>query len=497
MRSFIRNVVTIIPALFFLILLNAQAQTGPSSGYTTRTLPQIFIIPSTATSVTFNVYPNANNGAGGTWQAYNGFAAPYIYNAGQNPTATVTPLSGYAYSPQLTLNGNAGTFTVQAVDSNNTLLATFDITATPCTSGPLTVTLNSDSVTETPGELRYSVDHACAGSTISLSNVSGTITLTNRIRIDDSLTITGPGIISGNNATRLFFIGNGNVSLSNLTLQNGFGQGGNGGIGGAGMGGGIYQNGGSLTISAVMFNNNTAHGGGGTGDPHGGGGIGGNAGANGGGSGGDLFGIGGAFVLGGNGGNGGPGAGGGFGVQGNGGNGGFGGGAGSGDEYGGNGGFGGGGGAPGTGGFGGGSNGGGGAGFGGAIFQYAGTLSLSDDQFTNNTASGGSGAQNGQGKGGAIFIYAGAGAVATATNVTFSDSTAAEAGQNFIGSGSDAGYSNNAGCPGEDDVNICGQVFQFDVPSTSSYGANFAPTVTSGGYLSLLSGPCSLPTPES
>ena len=53
---------------------------------------------------------------------------------------------------------------------------------------------------------------ACAGSTITFgSGLTNPITLASRLRIDDDLTLQGPGAanlaISGANKTRLFFIG--------------------------------------------------------------------------------------------------------------------------------------------------------------------------------------------------------------------------------------------------------------------------------------------------
>ena len=449
---------------------------------TTRTLPLPFIVETNASTgtgtVTFTV--NANNGAGGTWTPINGFPTPTINGAA---AAVNVDSQNFATSPQLTLNSTPGTFTVTASDTVNTVV--FNVTSVACTSNP-SVTTNTD--TGATGELRSAVNTACAGSTISLGNVSGTITLGSRIRIEDSLTIAGPATIDGSGKTRLFFVGsnpNANISLNNLMLQNGLGQGGgaNGlGGGGAGMGGAIYQNGGNLSVSGVTFSQNQAQGGtskgfDGNGRP-GGGGFGGTSldsitGANGG----DLFGIGGGNGSGGT--NGGFGAGAGFG-----GNGGFGGG---GAFFLGNGGFGGGGGYFGNGGFGAGDSNGGGAGFGGAIFQYAGTLTLLNDSFTSNTATGGTGDAAGQGKGGAVFVYVGAGATATGTNLTLSD-TAANAGS---GANNNTGYTGT--CPYEDDNEICGPLLQLDkIPATATSGQTFSVSTNAGATVTVLSGPCTI-----
>ncbi|HZU25955.1 MAG TPA: hypothetical protein VFA04_10555 [Bryobacteraceae bacterium] len=402
--------------------------------------------------MTFTVVPNS--GAGGAFTPISGFPAPTLSNG--NTVAVVSVDSqGYATSPQLTANSTAGSFTVTANDGTNTEV--FNVTTTACISNPPVTALTD---TGAAGELRGAVNTACAGSTIDLTALSETITLGSRIRIDDLLTINGPGAgtlaIDGGGVTRLFFIGGGAVSINDLTLQHGLGKGGDSALGGgaAGMGGAIFQNGGNLQVSGVTFLSNTAQGGG----PNsglGGGGFGGNA-NNGGGPGGDLFGIAGE--------NAGPGAGGSY----DSGNGGFGGGGAYGSNGSGRGGFGAGGGGSyigssgGQGGFaaangtGTGGHGGAGAGFGGAVFQYAGTLALTNDTFMNNSAVGGTfpGGGDGQGKGGAIFIYADAGATATASGLTFTGSTAAQDG--VLSTGSNIGSYSSGLCPGADTVNLCG-----------------------------------------
>jgi hypothetical protein len=215
--------------------------------------------------------------------------------------------------------------------------------------------------------------------------------------------------------------GPGNLTLINLTIENGLAQGGaggnstqGGGGGGLGAGGAIYNQG-TLTLQGVTLVGNQALGGAGgnsttsNANPGGGGGM---AGA------GDGFGNGGGFNT--NGpwpqnttptgdfGNGGSasqagGVGGGGGSQAAGGFGGGGGAGGSGAA----GGFGGGGGGPNFGGFGGGFFQGGGAGMGGAIFNEGGTLTLLNCTLTGNNAGGGAGSfaviGNGEALGSAIF----------------------------------------------------------------------------------------------
>ncbi len=322
------------------------------------------------------------------------------------------------------------------------------------------------------------------GSTIDLTSLSGTIALNSRIRIDDNLTITGPGAnsltVSGQSMTRIFFIGGGTVSISGLTLANGVGSGAAGAAGGsaAGMGGAIFMNGGAVNLTGVSFSGNSAQGTRALINAYlGGAGIGGGSIGFQGGPGGDLFGMGGNGVTGGTGGTGGLGAGGGFPS----GSGGFAGGGGAG----GNGGFGGGGGgtdtydngtvSAGTGGYGaaaGASAGGASAGFGGAIFEFAGVLTLVNDTFTGNSAMGGvSNTGNGQGKGGALFVYNGA--TAYNNGSTFTANTAPDAGSPGIGN-SAAPYVNGATCPGEDDADICGNL-------STQPAATLAVAVTAAG----------------
>ena len=250
-------------------------------------------------------------------------------------------------------------------------------------------------------------------------------------KIDKTLIILGNGATirrSTNSKYRLFYVtDNGDLTLDSLTLRDGIAQGGNGGNntyggdggGGAGLGGAVFNRG-DLTILRSTLSSNQAIGGNGS--------VGGSAWASwNGSSGGDMGGDGGGGGGGGgrrwqngdgnNGGDGGFGAGGGGGGRGydNGGDGGYGG-------------FGGGGGGGGTvesysgarrgkgrsGGFGGGNgsnggqtwaahggNGGGGGGMGGAIFNYAGTVTIFNSTLSANTVQGGN--NGGKGFGGALF----------------------------------------------------------------------------------------------
>jgi len=306
------------------------------------------------------------------------------------------------------------------------------------------------------------------------SGVTGTITLASQLLITDTVSVFGPGsanlTLSGNNAVQILGITKGIVRLQGMSLKNGLSQGGNGqsagpsgGGGGGGLGGAIAIDNANVYISDVKFDNNKAKGGNG-GSCNGAisagqiditpGGAGGNGPFGAGGYGGTSQHLG----SGGTGGNGatlGAGGGGGGGASGNpivisgpGGNGNIGGGGGGiggigsagdltntiglGGLFAGNGGKG----NPATTGSQGsflqpGGAGGGGAGLGGAIFINAGSLTLTNCTFTNNTATGGTkgtavgetlAATNGQGKGGAIFTNT---ATVFTQSVTYTNNSAA------------------------------------------------------------------------
>jgi hypothetical protein len=152
-----------------------------------------------------------------------------------------------------------------------------------------------------PGSLRSLIAAAASGDTITFPpNLSGRLTLTSgELSIGKNLTILGPGAknltVSGNNASRVFHVTAGNVTLAGLTISGGHDDGGGihnqsivtmsnciisantsiiyggGGIwnegmmtingctvcsnstGGAGTGGGIYNN----TLGNLILNNST------------------------------------------------------------------------------------------------------------------------------------------------------------------------------------------------------------------------------------------------
>jgi hypothetical protein len=123
------------------------------------------------------------------------------------------------------------------------------------------------------GSLRQAILTVPPSGTITFDpSVTNTITLrTGELLINKSLTIVGPGAtnlaVSGNFASRAFNITNAVVSISGLTIKNGFISGPNspaGVTGSPGLGGGIYNQS-NLVLSACILSGNSARGGGGTG----------------------------------------------------------------------------------------------------------------------------------------------------------------------------------------------------------------------------------------
>ncbi|KAA0222698.1 hypothetical protein EDS67_26720 [candidate division KSB1 bacterium] len=324
------------------------------------------------------------------------------------------------------------------------------MSALPLAAATYTVTNDSGA-----GSLRQAILDANANpgaDIIDATGVSGTITVNPAnyfLVITDDVTINGPGqanlTISGDDASRIFWIQNGTIIIQDLTLADGYAKGGNGGGGGMGAGGAIFMHEGkqganptdvasgsiNLTLINVTLKDNDAIGGnGGSGNVTGGGGMGGNG--NSGGASGGVLGSavgyeyggsvtdatvsargtnGGIAIFGSGGRSGSPddagfGGGGGGAIDGGGafGRGGFGGG---GLAFPGNGNNGDTGNDDGQGGFGGGNGTttGGGMGAGGAIFVASGTLTMKSVTFQNNTATGGAGGNDGQGLGGALFIF--------------------------------------------------------------------------------------------
>ena len=104
-----------------------------------------------------------------------------------------------------------------------------------------------------PGSLRQAIADAVSGETIDFA-VTGTITLTSgELSIDKDLTITGPGesqlTINGNNNSRVFYVGTFTVTISGLTITEGYTN---------GNAGGIFNLAGTLTLTNCTVSGNNA-----------------------------------------------------------------------------------------------------------------------------------------------------------------------------------------------------------------------------------------------
>jgi uncharacterized repeat protein (TIGR01451 family)/CSLREA domain-containing protein len=117
--------------------------------------------------------------------------------------------------------------------------------------------VNDGTCNVTHCSLREAINAAnlAAGADTILFSVTGTITLTGPLpAINDGLTITGPGaanlFVDGVNAYRPFLINNGIVTISGLTIRNGYTTGNGGGL--------LYQGTNLLTLTNVTLQNNAA-----------------------------------------------------------------------------------------------------------------------------------------------------------------------------------------------------------------------------------------------
>jgi CSLREA domain-containing protein len=145
----------------------------------------------------------------------------------------------------------------------------------------------NDGACDTDCSLREALAFAAPNDTIAFaSGLTGTITLSSTLTISKNVVINGPSTkaitISGNNAVRVFFVNSGvHFTIKNLTVAKGRikGKDGAAGInseaGSTAEGGGLYNNGGTVSIVDCTFSGNRAVGGrggnrgGGTGVPGG------------------------------------------------------------------------------------------------------------------------------------------------------------------------------------------------------------------------------------
>ncbi|GAB6173359.1 hypothetical protein JCM15765_28370 [Paradesulfitobacterium aromaticivorans] len=210
-------------------------------------------------------------------------------------TITVTLRDAYGYPVSgKTVSLNQGTGNSKITPQNNGVTdangtATFSVTDTRVESVTYTALDISDNVTVSrtavvnfesatrivnttsddggPGTLRYAMQNAPAGLTITFqSGLTGTITLQSLLPvINQDLTIDGSGAnvtISGNSQYRVFAVSGARVTIKGLTIADGRADGSNDVFGG--VGGGLYIYGGTVYIDNVTFNNNNATGGYGT-----------------------------------------------------------------------------------------------------------------------------------------------------------------------------------------------------------------------------------------
>jgi CSLREA domain-containing protein len=117
--------------------------------------------------------------------------------------------------------------------------------------------------------LREAIAFASPGATVTFAaGVTGTVTLTQgELSIGKALTVSGPGAkslaVSGKNASRVFHITDGAaVTLAGLTVTGG-------NTGSSGIGGGIYNEGGTLTLTRCAVAGNISFHGGGIANGHG------------------------------------------------------------------------------------------------------------------------------------------------------------------------------------------------------------------------------------
>src|SRR5215469_6558160 len=120
---------------------------------------------------------------------------------------------------------------LSSVDAFAIVLVLLCFITVPARAGVITVINTNDSG---PGSLRQALASANDGDTITFA-VTGTIGLTSgELLVNKSITILGPGAgslaVNGNATYRVFYIGAGNnVTISGLTMTNGYVSGENGG----------------------------------------------------------------------------------------------------------------------------------------------------------------------------------------------------------------------------------------------------------------------------
>ena len=140
----------------------------------------------------------------------------------------------------------AATFTVTKTDDTNDGVCDADCSLREAIAAANAVLTNDTINFAIPAN-----DANCANDVCTITLINGELS----VKAAGTLTIDGVNAnalrLSGNNQSRLFFVNNNaNLTLNNLTLRDG---------NGAGSGGGIYDQGGVLTIANSQIINNTAN----------------------------------------------------------------------------------------------------------------------------------------------------------------------------------------------------------------------------------------------
>ena len=218
---------------------------------------------------------NANNSLTGSFAqlpAFDGQPASVTTQAGATVSFTASavgtaPLSYQWYFSDGTLT-NATNPTLSLTNIATLQAGSYWVVASN-NYGSATSVLASLTITNRvgPTNLVTAISQASLQAAIALGgwigmDFNGTLTLTNTIIITNSVVLDGnnfSAIISGGNAVRLFYVTNGaSLTLSNLTLANGYYGIISGPPGTPADAGAIYNDGGTITLAGCTLTNNSA-----------------------------------------------------------------------------------------------------------------------------------------------------------------------------------------------------------------------------------------------
>jgi hypothetical protein len=165
-----------------------------------------------------------------------------------SPAEAVTDSNGRASFSVTDVHFETVTYTAKDTTDNVTISQTATVTFNPVDCS----VVNNLSDSGNYGTLRFAVDNAPAGTTITFeSGLTGTIKLTSMLPvINKNLTIDASGAnvtISGQSQYRIFEVDGGTVTVKNLTIADGNTN---------GNGGGLLIKNGIVTIDGVSFTNN-------------------------------------------------------------------------------------------------------------------------------------------------------------------------------------------------------------------------------------------------